>query len=377
MYKIIEKYLSELIEKSTYDYPYWNKEKVDSGKPIEWNYIDGCMMNSIMELYKMTNNQKYLNFVDYYAGHFVLEDGTIPSYKREKFVLDDICESKVLFDLYAYTNKEKYLKAINYTAWHIENQPRTKEGNFWHKTIYPNQIWLDGLYMAMPFYTKLLNLRSKNPDYSDIINQYKNVKNIMCDKVTGLYYHGYDSSKEVFWADKNTGLSKNFWLRAIGWFIVSIMDVYELLKDETAKEELKQIAVELSNSLLKYQDANSKMFYQVVNMGTEVGNYLETSGSAMISYSFLKGARLGVLDKEFKLHGKAILDGICNNYLEDVDGELNLGNICLVAGLGPSNNLRRDGSYEYYISEPIVKNEGKGVAPVIMAYIELLRGEQC
>ena len=377
MYKIIEKYLSELIEKSTYDYPYWNKEKVDSGKPIEWNYIDGCMMNSIMELYKMTNNQKYLSFVDYYAGHFVLEDGTIPTYKREKFVLDDICESKVLFDLYSFTNKEKYLKAINYTAWHIENQPRTKEGNFWHKTIYPHQIWLDGLYMAMPFYTKLLNLRNESPDYSDIINQYKNVKDIMCDKITGLYYHGYDSSKEVFWADKETGLSKNFWLRAIGWFIVSIMDVYELLKDENSKAELKKIAVELSNSLLKYQDNKTKMFYQVVNMQEREGNYLETSGSAMIAYSFLKGARLNVLEKEYKCHGKAILDGICNNYLEEVDGVLNLGNICLVAGLGPSNNLRRDGSYEYYISEPIVKNEGKGVAPVIMAYIELLRGEQC
>ena len=375
MYKIIEKYLTELIEKSTYDAPYWNKEKVNSGKPIEWNYIDGCMMNSIMELYKISGNNKYLEFVDYYVGHFVNEDGVIPSYKREKNVLDDICESKVLFDLYSYTKKDKYLKAIEYTAVHIENQPRTKEGNFWHKEIYPNQIWLDGLYMAMPFYTKLLNLKEENPDYSDIINQYKNVKNIMCDKVTGLYYHGYDRSKEVFWADKTTGLSKNFWLRAIGWFIVSIMDVYELLQDETSKNELKDIALDLANSLLKFQDKETKMFYQVVNEPSREGNYVETSGSAMIAYSFLKGSRLNILPNSFKKIGKEIFDGICSNFLTDNNGELNLGNICLVAGLGPANNLRRDGSYEYYISEPIVKNEGKGVAPLIMAYIELTRGE--
>ena len=149
----------------------------------------------------------------------------------------------------------------------------------------------------------------------------------------------------------------------------------DILNDELAKLELKRIASDLASSLLKYQDEKTKMFYQVVNLKDRAGNYPETSGSAMIAYSFLKGARLGVLPNEFKKYGKEIFDGICNNYLEDIDGQLNLGNICLVAGLGPSNNLRRDGSYEYYISEPIVKNEGKGVAPVIMAYIELIRGE--
>ena len=195
----------------------------------------------------------------------------------------------------------------------------------------------------------------------------------MKDKKTGLYYHGYDSSKEVFWSDKKTGLSKNFWLRAIGWFIVSIMDVYELLNDELSKLELKRIASDLSSSLLKYQDEKTKMFYQVVDKISEKGNYVETSGSAMIAYSFLKGARLGVLDSSYKIRGKEIFDGICENFLNDNNGSLGLGNICLVAGLGPSDNLRRDGSYEYYISEPIVENEGKGVAPLIMAYIELMR----
>lgn len=374
MYKIIEKYLVELINNSTVDHPVWNMEKIRSGSKINWNYIDGCMMNCILELYKMTNNKIYLDFVDSYISHFVQNDGTINTYNPNKYVLDDICESKVLFDLYKYTNNEKYKKAIFYTYKHIENQPRTKEGNFWHKAIYPHQIWLDGLYMAMPFYTKYKNLTEEEPDYSDIINQYKNVESIMKDKKTGLYYHGYDSSKEVFWADKTTGLSKNFWLRAIGWFIVSIMDVYELLNDELSKLELKRIASDLASSLLKYQDEKTKMFYQVVDKISEKGNYVETSGSAMIAYSFLKGARLGVLDSSYKIRGKEIFDGICENFLNDNNGSLGLGNICLVAGLGPSDNLRRDGSYEYYISEPIVENEGKGVAPLIMAYIELMRG---
>ena len=159
MYEILEKYLNRLIDESTVEQPIWNMEKIRMGKPITWNYIDGCMMNSFMEMYKITNNQKYLTFVDEYISYFINEDGSIRTYKKEEYILDDICECKVLFDLYKFTKREKYLKAIEWTYEHLENQPRTKEGNFWHKKIYPYQVWLDGLYMAMPFYVNYLNLK--------------------------------------------------------------------------------------------------------------------------------------------------------------------------------------------------------------------------
>lgn len=376
MYKQIEKYLDTLISNSSAEFFMWNVEKYNSKKGITWNYIDGCMLNSLLELFAITNNKSYLNFVEQAVDRMILADGQILTYNIEKYSLDDICESRILFKLFEITKKDKYLKAIEYTYQQILNQPRTKENNFWHKLIYPNQVWLDGLYMAMPFYVSYLNYHHQN-DYQDIINQYKNVEAMMKDFKTGLYYHGYDSSKTIFWADSKTGLSKNFWLRSIGWFLVSLVEVFELIQNNEDKAYIKKLLTELVNNILKYQDQKSMMFYQVVNLGHLEGNYLETSGSSMIAYSILKAVRLGILDTNYQDIGKGIFDGIYRNYFCENNGEYSLGNICLVAGLGPSDNLRRDGSYEYYISEPIVKNDAKGVAPFIMAYIELKRGGLC
>jgi unsaturated rhamnogalacturonyl hydrolase len=195
----------------------------------------------------------------------------------------------------------------------------------------------------------------------------------MFNKDLGLYYHGYDASREVFWADKKTGLSKSFWLRSIGWFLCSIVDVYEYLQDETSKQYFKDLFKKSITGILKYMDKSSFMFYQVVDKKDEPGNYLETSGSAMVAYSLLKGVRLEILDSEYHLIGQKIYEGITCRYLKNKDNTFTLGGICLVAGLGPANNLRRDGTYQYYISEPIVENESKGIAPFIMAYIELRR----
>ena len=199
----------------------------------------------------------------------------------------------------------------------------------------------------------------------------------MRNKETGLYYHGYDSSKTMFWADKETGLSKNYWLRSIGWFTVSLIDVYEYMDEQMFDEyhTIKEIFKETIDAILKYQDTESKMFYQVPNFMGREGNYLETSGSSMIAYAILKGVRLKALPSRYQQIGLDIFNGICKKYLTIKDGDLNLGGICLVAGLGPENNLRRDGTYEYYMSEPVVENDAKGVGPFIMAYTEVKRVE--
>lgn len=376
MYKKIEQYIEYLLDKSTKECFIWNVEKIKQNKSMNWNYIDGCMMKSLLELSEVTNNKKYFDFVENAIDNFILEDGTIKTYDLTKYSLDDICESTVLFKLYSQTKKEKYLKAIEKTYIQIKYQPRTLEGSFWHKLIYPHQVWLDGFYMVMPFYTEYQNFHNLI-NYDDIINQYTIARSKMYDENKGLYYHGYDASKQMFWANKISGRSSSFWLRSIGWFFVSLIEVYEKINSKNEKNYLENLIKELANNLLNFQDEETKLFYQVVDQKEKTGNYLETSGSAMIAYTYLKASRLNVLDNSFKNKGKEIFDSICKNYLNNENGILELGNICLVSGLGPTDNKRRNGTFEYYISEPIVKNDAKGVAPFIMAYVELKRGGLC
>ncbi len=373
MYTKILNYIETLME-SKPELPLWNIESIKQGKKPAWNYIDGCMISSLIELYKTTKEQKYIDFVLNFVDYYVSDNGNILGYDPTKFSTDDVCESRILFDLYDLTKNEKYNKAIELTYSQVKNHPRTKEGNFWHKKIYPNQVWLDGLYMMQPFYTRYMT-RYGNKDYSDIVSQFRNVRKLMFDEDKKLYYHGYDSSKSMFWANKETGVSKNFWLRSIGWFTVGLIDVYDYMDESSCfKEEIKELFIETIEGILMYQDNESKMFFQLPDKKDVKGNYPETSGSAMIAYALLKGSRLGVLPSLYSQKGKEIFDGICTKYLSfNDDGKLNLGGICLVAGLGPENNLRRDGSVEYYLSEPIVENDAKGVGPFIMAFTELIK----
>ena len=339
MYKIIDQYIEKLMT-SKPDMPLWNIEAKKKKKKPSWNYIDGCMMVSLLELYKTTNEEKYLNFVKNYIDYYVHEDGSILGYSKEKYSTDDVSETRVLFDLFAWTKEEKYSKAIELVHEQILSHPRTKEGNFWHKKIYPNQVWLDGLYMMQPFYTRYESERNRMQNYADIVSQYKTVYHIMRDKQTGLYYHGYDSSKTMFWADKETGLSQNFWLRSIGWWTVSLIDVFEYMNEQMFDERhtIMQLFKETVDSLLKFQDAETKMFYQVPNYPGREGNYLETSGSSMIAYAILKGVRLKALPQRYQEIGLGIFNGICTKYLTIKNEDLNLGGICLVAGLGPETN---------------------------------------
>ncbi len=371
-YSIIDKYIDRLIEETKPEAPIWNIENIQMGKKPAWNYIDGCMMTSLYSIYKLSGEKKYLDFIDNFVDYYVFDDGTIRGYKLETYNLDNLNEGRILFDLYKETGKEKYKKAIELLHKQILEQPRTEYGNFWHKAIYPNQVWLDGMYMSEVFYTRYV-AEVGNGDFSEIVKQFKSVFDYVYDKEKRLYYHGWDCSKEAFWADKQTGLSKNFWLRSIGWYTVGLIDVLSYLPDgaTAAKEELGKIFKTTIEGLEQYIDPETDMFWQVVNHIGREGNYAETSGSAMIAYAMMKGARLGYVDKRFAKVGEKVFNGICDKYLKETDGKLNLGGICLVAGLGPETNRRRDGSYEYYISEPVVENDAKGTGPFVMAYTEI------
>ena len=373
---IFEKYIDELVEKSTVDVPAWNIEKALEGKAVGWNYIDGCMILALLEIYQTTGEEKYYEFANAFIDHRVREDGSISGYSVDEYNLDNVNAGKTLFALYDINGKEKYRRAIDLIYSQVQTQPRTAEGNFWHKKIYPNQVWLDGMYMAQPFYMEYETRFNGKKNYEDIFGQFHNVIEHMRDPETGLYYHGYDASRTVFWCDKETGLSQNFWLRALGWYSMASLDTLdkcEVCREcEEEYEYLKQAFVDLTDSMLKLQD-ESGLWYQLPALGGKEPNYLETSGSAIMAYSLLKGVRLGFLPENYRVYGLKAFRGICNAYLKEKNGQLSLGGICLVAGLGPADNPRRDGSFAYYMSEPVVEDDAKGVGPLLLAYTEMRR----
>ena len=373
MQDMTERYILELIRRSTPRQTAWNLEKIRAGEPVKWNYIDGCMLLALVKMTEITGDDRYFAFTREVADCFVQDDGSILTFEPDKRALDDYNEGRILFPVYAETGEEKYRKAAEMMYRCLQQQPRTPEGNFWHKGIYPNQVWLDGTYMALPFlamYEKTFG----SGDYSDIIRQLRVVRNRMRDPETWLYYHGYDASRKIFWADPETGRSRCFWLRAVGWFSLALADLTEILPEEAPeREEIAGMFRELMESVAKFADPETGMYWQVMDQAGREGNYPETSGSSMIACSMLKGARLGVLDGTFRKQGRKTYESILHRYLKTVDGMPALSNICLVAGLGPENNPRRDGSYEYYISEPVVKNDAKGVAPFLLCYTEIMR----
>ncbi len=374
---MIETYVQRIMAESTPDRPLWNIEKIHQGKVNGWNYIDGCMMAALLNLHKITGDQRYFDFAENYLDYYVREDGSMLGFKEEEYNLDNICEGRVLFDVYEATGKEKYRKAIDILYGQLYRQPRTWEGNFWHKLIYPHQVWLDGLYMGQVFYTRYTTQYDNCAAYEDILNQFRNVQKRMYDEETGLYRHGYDASRKAFWCEPD-GRSKNPWLRSLGWFSAALIDVLAYADPERKEfcQEITAMAQKLAKSLLPYIDKETGMLFQVPNQVGREGNYPETSGSAMVAYFYIKGTRLGILDSSYAKVGADIFQAICDRYLYETDGKLNLGGICLVAGLGPENNRRRDGSYEYYMSEPIVENDAKGLAPFLMTYTELLQAQQ-
>jgi unsaturated rhamnogalacturonyl hydrolase len=369
----LNQFVDDLMRNSSARNPAWNVEHLKKQTKNEWNYVDGCMMLAFLELYKTSGDEKFLSYIDRFMDFFVMEDGTIRTYGADNFCLDNINEAKILFPLFELTKKEKYRRAITIVFENLIKMPRTNKGNFWHKKIYQNQVWLDGLYMAMPFYMEYETRYHDMRNYYDIYSQFMNVQKLMRDKETGLYYHGYDESRCAPWSNRATGCSRSFWLRSIGWLVMALTDTLEQMDEQLYYEYCKLCSMlkDLVDALLPYQD-KCGMFYQVVNRPADPENYLETSGTCMISCSILKAVRLRLISERYAAFGEKAFYGTFRKYFSAEMGEqAALGGICLVAGLGGLQN--RDGSPSYYYSEPITENEGKGVAPFLLAYAEISR----
>lgn len=360
------------LQKSTPKHPAWNLELERSGGENKWNYVDGLMILSLLEIFKLTGDPQYLRFCDCFMDWFVQEDGSVKTMDSSAARLDDVCGARTFFPLYELTGKEKYRKACDFMFHFLRSCCRTDGGNFWHKGVYPDQVWLDGAYMAMPFYmeyeTKLNGMRN----YHDLYNQFMSIRKNMRDAGTGLYFHGFDASRSAEWADQATGCSRSFWLRAIGWLAMALTDTLEKMDEQIYYEyrSIESMLKDLVDALLPWQN-ESGMFYQVVNRPNDERNYLETSGTCMVAYAIMKAARLHLIPERYRRFGETAFLGTAKLYFHRENGEPSLGGICLVGGLGGAP--KRDGTPEYYYSEPVVKNEGKGVAPFLLAYAELLQ----
>jgi unsaturated rhamnogalacturonyl hydrolase len=339
-----------------------------------WTYEQGIMLEAIRRMGAVTGDQKYFAYVKRNIDQFVAGDGSIRTYEYETFNLDNIATGRQLLALYTETGELKYRYAADTARKQLRNQPRTREGGFWHKKIYPYQMWLDGLYMAEPFYARYALLFNEPDAFDDIVNQFTFIAKHTRDVKTGLFYHGWDESKQQRWANPETGCSPNFWGRAMGWYSMALVDVLDFIPGSHPRRgELVSILQGLSSSLLKFRDKKTALWYQVVDQGGREGNYLEASASCMFAYAYAKGANKGYLDKGFLKAAEETFRGVVDNLVTvDEDGSVDLHHTCQVSGLG--GNPYRDGSYEYYIGEPQRTNDMKGYAPFLLAAIELETG---
>jgi unsaturated rhamnogalacturonyl hydrolase len=337
----------------------------------KWAYEYGVVFKGIELVWKKTGDRKYFDYIKKNMDLFVEADGNINRYKVTEYNIDHVNNGKLLFTLYKETGDSKYKNAAHLLRKQLIDHPRTSEGAFWHKEIYPYQIWLDGLYMGSPFYAEFIKEFGTLSEYDDVTKQFLICEKHTKDERTGLLYHAWDESKEMFWCDKTTGLSKNFWGRSIGWFVMAIVDVLDYIpEDHKDRQRLIQMLKEVMEALLKVQDIESGLWYQVLDQGNRKGNYLEASASCMIVYAMAKGVKKGYLSEEWLDVVEKAYKGIIEEFITvTAEGLVNLNKVCEVAGLGGKD--RRDGTFEYYISEPIVTNDAKGVGAFILASAEI------
>jgi unsaturated rhamnogalacturonyl hydrolase len=347
---------------------------IDSARPA-WNYTQGLVLKGVLAVHDKTGDARYLDYVKAYYDHFVNPDGTIKTYNLDEYSVDRINAGKVFFPLYAKTKDEKYKKAADLLRLQMKNHPRTKEGGFWHKKRYPWQMWLDGLYMAQPFLAEYAVTFNEPAIFDDLVNQFVWMEKHARDPKTGLLYHGWDESREQKWADPATGLSKEFWGRAIGWYAMALVDVLDFIpKAHPRRGEVVAILERLATAVMKVQDPKTGVFFQVLDKGSQEGNYLESSASVMFAYSFLKGSRLGYLPAKYAAAGRSIYEGVLKEFVTtDEKGVMSIHKGCSVAGLGgdPGSGNWRSGTFDYYIKEPIRSNDPKAVGPFILASLEI------
>ncbi|MBO0947885.1 glycoside hydrolase family 88/105 protein [Fibrella forsythiae] len=344
------------------------------GRMAHWDYEMGLMMHAVEAVWTRTGNARYYNYMLKSMDQMVNEDGSIKNYEASKFNIDFIApgRSLLLLSQLSLPRKEKYRKAADLLRRQLANQPRTKEGGFWHKQTYPNQMWLDGLYMAEPFYAEYTQLYDPTgKGFDDIINQFVWMEKHARDEKTGLLYHAWDESREQKWANPKTGTSPNFWSRSLGWYGMALADVLDYIPaSHPRRGELLAILQRFMPAVLKFQDPVSGCWYQVTDRLGDKGNYLEASGTSMFVYTLAKGVRMGYLPASMMAAARKGYDGMLKNFTStDAKGLVHLEKTVSVGGLG--GNPYRDGSYDYYLSEKLRQDDLKGVGPFVLASLEM------
>lgn len=345
---------------------------------LKWNYTPGLELRAFLDVYDAYGDQSIYDYVHAWYDAIIAEDGTIGgNYAVDKYSTDLICPGKSLFYFLDKTGDEKYRKAIEIIKTQVDGQPRTNAGAFWHKKVYPNQVWLDGVYMAEPFYVeyacRYLEGEAQKEAFDDIVNEFVVAAKYTYDPATKLYRHAWDESHSMFWCDPENGQSQHCWGRALGWYCMALLDVLDYLPAEyEGRETLIKIMNDICAELPKWADPESGMWWQVLDQPAREGNYLESTCSAMFMYTFLKGTRLGYLDASLKPYAKELYPKFVKEFIStDENGLISIEKCCSVGGLGGSNN--RMGDYAYYLSEPIRPNDSKGVGPFIWASLEIER----
>ena len=336
----------------------------------KWNYTTGLELRSFLAVSRAYDIPEFDAYVRAWYDGILDEEGNIGGkYDLQKYNLDHICPARTLLSLYSVTPDKRYAKAIETARKQLEGQPRTEAGAFWHKQVYPGQVWLDGLYMAEPFYAVYADIIHETADFDDITTQFKVAAEKTYDPVTGLYRHAWDETKQMFWADPVTGQSAHCWGRALGWYTMALVEVLPFFpKDHPGKAELQGILEGILATLPKYADPETGMWYQVLDCPGREGNYLESTCSAMFTYAYLCAAREGYAVPD-SVDPKALYESLVKKFIrEDEDGTPNLTDCCAVAGLGGKEN--RSGTFEYYINEKIIENDPKGIGPFIWASLE-------
>jgi unsaturated rhamnogalacturonyl hydrolase len=346
------------------------------GGKAKWDYTAGLFTLSLLKLNTAAPDPRYVTFAENAIGSFISPDGKIQGYRPGEYQLDALNPGKTVLALWLITHDEKYKHAATILRRQLDTQPRTFDGGFWHKQRYTNQMWLDGLYMGAPFYAEHAKLFGEPAgEFDDVAKQFHLIDEHTYDAKSGLFYHGWDATKTQPWSNPATGCSSNFWGRAIGWYAMGMVDALDFIPTNSpARPEIIADFQKLCAGMVKHQDAQSGVWYQVVDQGNRPGNYLEATVSSMMVYALAKGVNQGYLPREYVPAIENGYRGLIKNFIF-YDGNLqwSLTQCCSVAGLGgsPSNGMMRDGSFNYYIHEPVVKNDLKGVGPFILAGIEL------
>jgi unsaturated rhamnogalacturonyl hydrolase len=343
----------------------------DEEKSRRWNYEQGVMMEAFYQTYLHTGDVRYTAYVKKNLDHYIRPDGSINSYKLTEFNIDNITPGVAVLRAYDLFKEQRYRIAADTLRRQLAFHPRTSEGGFWHKKIYPYQMWLDGLFMAEPFYA-LYSLRfNDSAAFSDIAKQFQLIERHLKDPNTGLYYHGYDESKAMGWADPVTGRSPNFWGRSMGWFAMAMADVLDHFPTaHPARMGLERLFREYISAVVRYRDPKTKLWFQVLDRPSAPGNYAEASASAMFVYALAKGVNKGYLPAEYRSIARESFDRMLGTFVTvDSSGSIFLRDVVKVSGLG--GNPYRDGSYGYYISEPRRTNDFKGYGPFLLSAVEI------